>query len=75
MRAIQQTINIDLRFIAPARIEQLRDEAMALDMADMKKLRPIKRYALATILIYMKTAAAIDDLVQIFITWIRKIEG
>src|SRR3990167_7897862 len=75
MRTLQQKINIDLGFIAPARIEQLRDEAMALDMADMKKLRPIKRYALATILIYMKTTSAVDDLVQIFITWIRKIEG
>lgn len=75
MRALQQQINIDLSFITTARIEQLRDEAMALDMADMKKMRPIKRYALATILIYMKTASAVDDLVQVFITWIRKIEG
>lgn len=75
MRTLHQTINIDLSFITPARIEQLRDEAMALDIADMKKMRPIKRYALATILVYMKTTSAVDDLVQIFITWIRKIEG
>ena len=38
-------------------------------------MRPIKRYGLATILIHMKTASAIDDLIQIFITWIRKIEA
>ena len=40
---------------------------MIADMDDMKKMRPVKRYALATILIYMKTASAIDDLVQVFI--------
>ena len=76
MKSLRQKININLDFITPARIEQLRDEAMVADMDDMKKaLRPIKRYALATILIYMKTASAIDDLVQIFIRWIRRIEA
>ena len=75
MSAIRQKININLDFIAPARMEQLRDEAMTADMDDMKEMRPVKRYALATILIYMKTAAAIDDLVQVFITWIKNIEA
>ena len=56
-------------------MEQLRDEAMIADIDDMKRMRPVKRYALATILIYMKSASAIDDLVQIFIMWIRKIEA
>ncbi len=75
LRDIQQKINVDVSFISPSRIEQLRDEAMALDMADMKKMRDTKRYALVTILIYMKTSSSVDDLVQIFISWIRKIEG
>lgn len=75
MKSILQKINVDLSFIAPARIEQLRDEAMATDMADMKKIRPLKKYALVTILIYMKAASAIDDMVQIFIKWGKNIEA
>lgn len=75
MKGIRQQININLDFISPARIEQLRDEAIIADMDDMKEMRLVKRYALATILIYMKTASAIDDLVQVFITWIKGIEA
>lgn len=75
MRTLRQTVNINLDFIAPARIEQLRDEAMTADMDDMKNMRPIKRYSLATIFIYMKTASAIDDLTQVLITWIKNIES
>lgn len=75
MKAIRRQINVNLDFIAPARIEQLRDEAIIADMDDMKEMRSVKRYALATILIYMKTASAIDDLVQVFITWIKGIEA
>jgi len=74
IKALHQKININLDFIAPARIEQLRDEAMVADIGDMKSMRPIKRYALATIFIYMKTATSVDDLTQIFITWIKNIE-
>jgi len=75
MRALRQKSNINLDFIAPARIEQLRDEAMTADMDDMKAMRPVKRYSLATIFIYMKTASAIDDLIQVLITWIKNIEA
>ncbi len=74
LKDLHKKINIDLSFIAPARLEHLRDEAMVTDRADMRKLEPFKRYALVVILIYMKTASAIDELVQIFILWIRKIE-
>ncbi len=73
MRSLRQNLNINLDFIAPARIEQLRDEAIIADLHDMKEMRPVKRYALVTIFIYMKTAAAIDDLLQVFITWIKNI--
>jgi hypothetical protein len=50
MKALYQKININLDFIAPARIEQLRDEAMIANTGYMREMRPIKRYALATIL-------------------------
>ncbi|MBY0544073.1 MAG: DUF4158 domain-containing protein [Gammaproteobacteria bacterium] len=75
MRSLCQKININLDFISPARIEQLKDEAMIADMDDMKSMRPIKRYSLATIFIYMKTASSIDDLAQVLITWIKNIEA
>lgn len=75
LKDIRQRININLDFIAPARIEQLRDEAIIADMDDMKEMRPVKRYALVTILIYMKSASAIDDLVQVYISWIKSIEA
>lgn len=73
--SLRQKINFDLGFITPTRLEQLRDEAIIADVDDMKRMRPVKRYALATILIHMKSASAIDDVVQIFIIWIRKIES
>lgn len=75
LKAIREKINIDMDFITPARIEQLRDEATIADISNMKEMRPIKRYALATIFIYMKTAAAIDDLVNVFIAWVKSIEA
>jgi hypothetical protein len=75
MRALRQKININLDFIAPARIERLRDEAMTADMDDMKAMRPVKHYSLVTIYIYMKTTAAIDDLAQMLITWVKNIEA
>jgi TnpA family transposase len=75
LKDIRQQLNINLDFIAPARIEQLRDEAIIADIDDMKEMRPIKRYALATILIYMKSASAIDDLVQVFLSWVKSIEA
>lgn len=73
MRKLREKLNVNLDFIIPARLEQLRDEASIADMADMKKMRQQKRYALVTIFIHMKTSAAIDDLAQILITWIRNI--
>lgn len=74
LKTLRQKINVNLDFIAPARLEHLRNEAMMADLNIMQKLEPSKRYALVVILIYMKTASAIDALVQIFIVWIRKIE-
>ena len=75
MKALRQAINVDLDFIVPARLEHLRDEAIVADRDDMKKMRTAKRYALATILIALKTASAIDDLVQVLVTWVRNIEA
>ncbi len=64
---------IDVSFIPPARLEHLYEEAMVTDRADMRKIAARKRYALVAILVYMKSASAIDDLVHIFIVWIRRL--
>ena len=74
LKSLHEKVDIDLSFIMPARLEHLRDEAMVTDRSDMQKLEPLKRYALVIILIYMKSASAIDELVQIFILWMRRIE-
>ena len=75
LKFLWQKININLDFITHVRLEQLRDEAIIADIDDMKSMKLTKRYALATILIYMRLTSAIDDLVQIFIIWIRNIEA
>ncbi len=73
MRKYQKKLNINFGFIPPTRLEQLMSESLAADASDMKKMLPMKRYALAAILIHMKTATAIDDLASAFIIWIRNI--
>ena len=75
LKQLREQLYVDIDFIAPARLEHLRDEAMITDQADMRKLGELKRYALVIILIYMKLTAAMDDLVHVFTVWVRKIEN
>ncbi len=75
LKELQSRLYVNVDFIAPARLEHLRDEAMIIDQSDMKKVGELKRYALVIILIYMKVAKAMDDLVQVFLVWVRKIEN
>lgn len=74
MLDLMRQIRVNVDFIAPTRLEQLRDEALAADIDDIQSMRPIKRYALVCLFIYMKTASAIDDLVNVLILWAKKIE-
>lgn len=75
MRALRDDFNVDLSGILPARLLHLRDEAMVTDRSDMRRISKAKRYSLAVILIHVKTIAAVDDLVHVFIAWLRKIES
>ncbi|MCD8542838.1 MAG: DUF4158 domain-containing protein [Gammaproteobacteria bacterium] len=75
LKQLRQQFLVNLDFILPSRLEHLRDEAMVTDQADMRKVGELKRYALFVILIYMKSASAMDDLVQTLLVWIRKIEN
>ena len=70
--ALRKQIPFELSSIPPVRLEGFTSEAIAIDAADMKKLKPNHRYALATILIGMKAATAIDDLCTTLVLWVRK---
>jgi len=48
-------------------------EARALDAADLKKMRPTKRYALVVILLYSLLHKETDDVVNILILKINNI--
>lgn len=54
------------------RLEQFIEEATALDSADMKDLKPEKRYALAAVMLHYKLAARLDDIAIVTIRWMRK---
>lgn len=74
-RIREHVVNIDIGFIPANRMEQFINEALSIDAADMRKLKPQRRYCLAIILIYYKTASAIDDIVTILIRWVRKLHA
>jgi TnpA family transposase len=48
-------------------------EARALDAADMKDMKPAKRYALMVILVHAQLHRSIDDTADIFIRKVRKL--
>ena len=75
LQQLHQQLYIDVSEMKPARLESLRDEAISMDAAYLKKLRPIKRYALVTVFIYMKASKSIDDVVDILIKWIKQIDA
>lgn len=65
LKQLREKLFVDVDFIAPARLEHLRDEAMITDQSDMRKFGELKRYAMVVILIYMKVTHAMDDLVHV----------
>lgn len=54
------------------RLEQLIEEATALDSSDMKDLRQDKRYALAITMLQFKLANGLDSIASVLIRWMRK---
>lgn len=61
--------------IAATKREQLTLEARALDVAEMRALKPIKRYALAVLLIQTQLEKAMDDIAEIFIKSLRSLHN
>ena len=58
--------------ISAHRLEQLIEEATALDSSDMKDLRQDKRYALAVTMLHFKLANGLDSIASVLIRWMRK---
>ena len=58
-----------------AKYRQYVLEARALDAADLKDLRPDKRYALMIILVHAQLRKALDDAADIFIRKIRNLHS
>ncbi|WP_018441893.1 Tn3 family transposase [Trinickia symbiotica] len=54
---------------------QLVTEARALDVHEMRALKPAKRYTLAVLFIFSQLQKALDDVAEIFIKTVRNLES
>jgi hypothetical protein len=50
-------------------------EARALDLAEMRALKPMKRYTLAVLLLQTQLQKAMDDVAEIFIKTVRNLHN
>lgn len=66
--------NLPVPDLPVTKLKQFTLEARATNAAEMAKLRPDKRYALAVILIHSQHSKALDDVVDIFVHIMRKLE-
>ena len=57
------------------RLNQYVAEAMALDIADMRRIRESKRYALSAMLLYQQYAKSLDSIVTVLVRWLRQIKN
>ena len=65
---------VDLSDIPEHRLDQYVAEAMALDIADMRRIKEAKRYALSAMLLYHQYAKSLDTIVTVLGRWLRKIK-
>ncbi len=61
--------------LAMAKRAQLVTEARALDIAELRSLKPAKRHTLAVLFIRAQLQKALDDVAEIFIKVMRKLES
>jgi len=66
---------LDLSDIPEHRLNQYVAEAMALDIADMRRIRESKRYALSAMLLYQQYAKSLDSIVTVLVRWLRQIKN
>ena len=65
---------IDLSKIPEHRLDQYVAEAIALDIADMRRIKEAKRYALSAMLLYQQYAKSLDSIVTVLVRWLRRIK-
>ncbi len=65
----------DTGHISATKREQLVLEARALDLAEMRAVKPLKRYTLAVLLIQTQLQKAMDDIAEIFIKTVRNMHS
>jgi hypothetical protein len=56
-------------------VQQFITEARALDVHEMRALKPAKRYTLAGLFIFSQRQKALDDVAEIFIKTVRNLES
>lgn len=61
--------------IAATKRDQMVLEARALDLAEMRVMKPMKRYTLAVLLIQTQLQRAMDDIADIFIKSVRNMHN
>ena len=61
--------------VAATKLAQFTLEARALDAAQMKAVAPNKRYTLATLLVRSRLRQATDDVAEIFVKSMRKLDN
>lgn len=61
--------------IAATKLAHLTLEARALDASEMRAVTPAKRYTLAVLLIRSQLRKSIDDIAEIFIKTVRKLDN
>jgi hypothetical protein len=65
----------DFPDVAATKLAQFTLEARALDAAQMKALPTSKRYTLVTLLVRSQLRRATDDIAEIFVKTVRKLDG
>jgi len=73
LKKIHAQITLDIDFIPAHRLNQFIDEAVSLDLSDMRQLKKEKRYCLTVVLIRFKMSRVLDDATTILIRWIQKL--
>jgi len=65
----------DTSHIAATKREQLVLEARALDLAEMRAMKPLKRHTLAVLLVQTQLQKAMDDIAEIFVKTVRNMHS
>ncbi|WP_455750180.1 DUF4158 domain-containing protein [Ralstonia mannitolilytica] len=74
LRVLADGMPVAPEILTAPKCTQLVTEARALDVQEMRSLKPTKRYALAVLFILAQLQKALDDVAEIFIKTVRNLE-